>query len=160
IATDNGAILFFSHQYDRAIEQFRAVLEMDPNFPRAHMVITAYVQKGLFDDALADAEGLHRREASSWSWGALAYIYGRSGQRAKAKFALQQLERVSRSQVVDPISFATAYIGIGDKEKALVWLQRAYQWHSSSLTALKVDPTYDPLRNDPRFQALVRRVGL
>ena len=64
IATDNGAILFFSHQYDRAIEQFRAVLEMDPNFPRAHMVITAYVQKGLFDDALADAEGLHRREAS------------------------------------------------------------------------------------------------
>jgi TolB-like protein/DNA-binding winged helix-turn-helix (wHTH) protein/Tfp pilus assembly protein PilF len=160
IATDNGAILFFSHQYDRAIEQFRSVLEMDPNFPRAHMVITAYVQKGLFDDALADAEGLHRREASSWSWGALAYIYGRSGQRAKAKFALQQLERVSRSQVVDPISFATAYIGIGDKEKALVWLQRAYQWHSSSLTALKVDPTYDPLRNDPRFQTLVRRIGL
>ncbi|MFZ1929172.1 MAG: tetratricopeptide repeat protein, partial [Candidatus Sulfotelmatobacter sp.] len=160
IATDNGAILFFSHQYDRAIEQFRAVLEMDPNFPRAHMVITAYVQKGLFDDALADAEGLHRREASSWSWGALAYIYGRSGQRAKAKFALQQLERVSQSQVVDPISFATACIGMGDKEKALVWLQRAYQWHSSSLTALKVDPTYDPLRNDPRFQALVRRVGL
>ncbi len=160
IATDNGAILFFSHQYDRAIEQFRAVLEMDPNFPRAHMVITAYVQKGLFDDALADAEGLHRREASSWSWGALAYIYGRSGQRAKAKFALDQLERVSRSQVVDPISFATAYIGIGDKEKALVWLQRAYQWHSSSLTALKVDPTYDPLRNDPRFQALVGRIGL
>ncbi|MGA9511709.1 MAG: tetratricopeptide repeat protein, partial [Candidatus Sulfotelmatobacter sp.] len=160
IATDNGAILFFAHQYDRAIEQFRAVLEMDPNFPRAHMLIAVYAQKGLFADALADAEGLRRREESSWSWGALAYIYGRSGQRAKAKFALEQLERESRSQVVDPLSFAIAYIGIGDKEQAIAWLQRAYQWHSSSLTALKVDPTYDPLRNDPRFQALVRRIGL
>ncbi len=160
IATDNGAILLFAHQYDRAIEQFRAVLEMDPNFPRAHMLITAYVQKGLFTDALADAEGWRRRNETSWSWGALAYIYGRSGQRAKAKFALEQLERVSRSQVVDPLSLAIAYIGIGDKEQALAWLQRAYQWHSSSLTALKVDPTYDPLRSDPRFEALVRRVGL
>jgi TolB-like protein/DNA-binding winged helix-turn-helix (wHTH) protein/Tfp pilus assembly protein PilF len=160
IATDNGAILFFAHQYDRAIEQFRAVLEMDPNFPRAHMLITVYVQKGLFADALADAEGWSEREKSSWSWGSLAYIYGRSGQQAKAKFAIEQLERESGSQVVDPLSFAIAYVGIGDKEKAIAWLQKAYQWHSSSLTALKVDPTYDPLRNDPRFQALVRRIGL
>jgi TolB-like protein/DNA-binding winged helix-turn-helix (wHTH) protein/Tfp pilus assembly protein PilF len=160
IATDNGAILFFAHQYDRAIEQFRAVLEMDPNFPRAHMLIIAYVQKGLFADALADVERLRRSEETGWTWGTIAYTYGRSGQRAKAKFALEQLERVGRSQVVDPLSFAVAYIGIGDKEKALVWLQRAYQWHSSSLTALKVDPTYDPLRNDPRFQALVGRIGL
>lgn len=160
IATDNGAILFFAHQYDRAIDQFRSVLEMDPNFPRAHMVITAYVQKGLFADALADAEGMRHREETGWNWGALAYIYGRSGQRAKARFALEQLERISRSQVVDPVSFAMAYIGMDDKEKALAWLQRAYQWHSGALTALKVDPTYDPLRSDPRFQALVRRVGL
>ncbi|MGB8583602.1 MAG: winged helix-turn-helix domain-containing protein [Candidatus Sulfotelmatobacter sp.] len=160
IATDNGAILFFAHQYDRAIEQFRAVLEMDPNFPRAHMLINVYVQKGLFADALADAEGWRRGQGRNWSWGALAYIYGRSGQRAEAKFALEQLERISRSEVVDPLSFAIAYIGMGDKEKAIAWLQKAYEWHSSSLTALKVDPTYDPLRNDPRFQALVRRIGL
>jgi tetratricopeptide (TPR) repeat protein len=118
------------------------------------------VQKGLFADALADAEGWREVEKSSWSWGSLAYIYGRSGQQAKAEFALEQLERVSRSHVVDPLSFAVAYIGIGDKEKAIAWLQKAYQWHSSSLTALKVDPTYDPLRSDPRFQALVRRIGL
>lgn len=160
IATDNGAILFFAHQYDRAIEQLRAVLEMDPSFPRAHMLINVYVQKGLFADALADVEGWRHGQGTAWGWGALAYIYGRSGQRAKAKFALEQLERVSRSQMVDPLSFSVAYIGIGDKEKAIAWLQKAYQWHSSSLTALKVDPTYDPLRNDPRFQALVRRIGL
>src|SRR5271167_21861 len=73
VGTDYGAILYFSRQYDRAIEQFRAVLDMEPNFPRAHMVSYAYVEKGRFADALADIESWSRIEESPWIWSLRAY---------------------------------------------------------------------------------------
>jgi TolB-like protein/DNA-binding winged helix-turn-helix (wHTH) protein/Tfp pilus assembly protein PilF len=161
IAADYGAILYFSRQYDRAIEQFRSVLDMEPNFPRAHMLVWAYTQKGLFADALADAEAWRQTDGSpNWSWVMIAYVSGRSGDQTKAKLALEQLKRLETHGTLDPLSFAVAYVGIGDNDKALGWLEKAAAERSSSLTALKVDPTYDPLRNDPRFQELVRRVGL
>jgi len=161
IATDYGAILYFSRQYDRAIDQFRGVLDMEPNFPRAHMLVWAYTQKGLFADALADAEALRLRDDSQpWSWAMIAYASGRAGDQTRAKLALQRLEQLEKHRTLDSLSFAVAYIGVGDNDKALAWLEKAYAEHSSSLTALKVDPTYDPLRSDPRFQELVRRVGL
>jgi hypothetical protein len=59
-----------------------------------------------------------------------------------------------------PPILSVAYVGLGDKDKALAWLERGYQEHSNAMTALKVDPMYDPLRGDPRFQDLIRRVGL
>jgi tetratricopeptide (TPR) repeat protein len=160
IATDYGAILYFSRQYDRAIEQFRVVLEMEPNFPRAHMLVWAYVQKGLFADALADVEAWRRHDNSPWNWGMTAYVFGRSGNQSKANLALEQLERAGQHRPLDPLCFAVAYIGVGNNDKAMVWLERAYAKHSSSLSAIKVDPTYDPVRGDPRFQDLVRRIGL
>jgi TolB-like protein/DNA-binding winged helix-turn-helix (wHTH) protein/Tfp pilus assembly protein PilF len=160
IATDYGAILYFSRQYDRAIERFRGVLDMEPDFPRAHMLVWAYSQKGLFAEALADAEAWGRHENSSWSWAMIAYVSGRSGDRARAKLAMQQLEQLKRHHTLDSLSLAVAYIGMGNNDLALAWLEKAYREHSGSLTALKVDPIYDPLRGDPRFQALVRRIGL
>jgi TolB-like protein/DNA-binding winged helix-turn-helix (wHTH) protein/lipoprotein NlpI len=161
IATDYGAILYFSRQYDRAIEQFRGVLDMEPEFPRAHMLVWAYSQKGLFADALADAEAWGRHNnSSSWSWSMIAYVSGRSGDHARAKLAMQQLEQLKQHGTLDSVSLAVAYIGMGNNDLALAWLEKAYSEHSGSLTALKVDPIYDPLRSDPRFQALVRRIGL
>ena len=162
IAADNGVILFYSRHYDRAIDQFRVVLDMDPNFSRARMIEYAYAQKGMFPQALADIEK-HRPNAEAgqvWHWAILAYVQGRAGQRAEAQKALERLERLSRQQQVDPAVFVAAYVGIGDKEQALAWLEKAYAQHSNSMPALKVDPLYDPLRADPRFQDLLRRVGL
>jgi tetratricopeptide (TPR) repeat protein len=158
IATDYGALLFFARQYDRAIEQFRSVLEMEPNFPRAHMLAVVYAQKGLFAEALADVKTWDR--GNPWSWAMIAYISGRAGDQAPAKLALEHLRRLKQRDAVDSLCFAVAYIGMGNNDKALVWLRKAYLEHSSSLSALKVEPTYDPLRGDPRFQDLVRRVGL
>jgi TolB-like protein/DNA-binding winged helix-turn-helix (wHTH) protein/Tfp pilus assembly protein PilF len=161
IATDYGAILYFSRQYDRAIEKFRGVLEMEPNFPRAHMLIWVYAQKGLFADALADAEAWRRNEDSpAWSWAMIAYVSARSGDQARAKLALEQLLHLERRGTVDPSSLAVAYIGFGNNDKALIWLEKACRERSSSLTALKVDPTYDALRSEPRFKKLVRQIGL
>jgi hypothetical protein len=73
---------------------------------------------------------------------------------------LEKLRELNRRQQADPLPIAVAYMGIGDKERAFAWLQKAYLEHSSSLTALKIDPIYDSLRSDPRFQELLRRVGL
>ena len=160
IATDYGAILYFSRQYDRAIEQFRGVLEMEPDFPRAHMLVWAYAQKGLFAEALEDAEAYRRRENAPWSLVMIAYVSGRSGDQARGRLALKQLEQPGRNGPLDTLAFAVAYIGMGENDKALLGLEKAYREHSSSLTALKVDPIYDPLRGEPRFQELVRRIGL
>jgi TolB-like protein/Tfp pilus assembly protein PilF len=160
IATDNGAILYFSRQYDRAIEQFRAVLDMEPNFPRAHLLVFAYVQKGLFPDALADIEKWRRIDDAPGIWSVQAYVYGRSGQRVEARRALEKLQQLNRRQRMDPAAIALAYVGMDNKDEAFAWLQKTYSEHSNALTALKVDPIYDPLRSDPRFQELLRRVGL
>jgi TolB-like protein/Tfp pilus assembly protein PilF len=161
IAADKGALLYFSRQYERAIEQFRVVSEMQPNFPRVHAVIFAYVEKGRFRDALDDIQAWRRFDPDTpWTWAAEAYVLGRSGQQAAAQQALAKLVHSKHHEQFHPRMFVAAYAATGDKEHALVWLEKAYAEHSSTLADLKVDPVYDPLRSDPRFQNLLRRVGL
>jgi len=162
IATDDGAILYFSRQYDRAIAKFRSVLDMEPNFPRAHLLVFAYVEKGMFADALADIEKWRRIDDVHLPgiWAIEAYVYGRSGQQVEAQRALEKLQQLNRRRQIDPATIALAYVGMDNKDEAFAWLQRAYSERSNALTALKVDPIYDPLRSDPRFQELLRRVGL
>jgi len=160
IATDNGAILYFSRQYDRAIEQFRAVLEMEPNFPRAHVLDFAYAQKGLFAEALTDIENWRRVDDTPWPWAAEAYVYARSGQQDQARRALKKFEEVNRRQQMDLWAISGAYAALGNKDQAFALLEKAYSQHSNALIVLKVEPGYDPLRSDPRFQDLLRRVGL
>ena len=154
IASDNGTIFYFSRQYDRAEETFNAVLEMEPAFPRAHMVRLVYAEKGQFANALADVEK-YSPHSTPWD---LAYLLGRSGHAAAAQRALEEV--LTRRPPVDPAAIAWSYIGMGNKEQALAWLEKAYAQHSNGMVTLKVEPGWDPLRSDPRFQDLLRRVGL
>jgi tetratricopeptide (TPR) repeat protein len=162
IAADHGAILYFARQYNRAIEQFRSVFEMDPDFPRAHLIICAYVEEGRFEDAMADIENWRRTHSGTVAWGEQAYIYGRWGKRAEAKAAMAHFQSVLRSHpVVEPKpQLLRAYIALGMKDQAIALLEKSYAEHSNAVISMKVEPTYDPLRSDPRFQALLRRVGL
>jgi len=160
IAADDGAIFYFSGQQDRAIPKLRAVLSMEPNFPRAHLLTFAYIKAGSYSDALADARQWRGLGDSSWGWAATAYVFGHTGQPAEAQRALARLQESSRMRPVDPLSFAIAYAGMGRSDEAFAWLDKAVQAHSPALTALKVDPVYDPLRGDARFPAFLRRVGL
>ena len=162
IATDQGALFYFSRQYDRSIEQLNGVLEMDPVFPRAHMVISAYVEEGRYAEALAKLDAWKRETGwglgtSSW---ARAYIYGRAGQKQKARAELNKLEADNWKHPTDPTSMAFANLGVGDNQAALDWLEKAYAQRSNALTSLKVEPGFDPLRGDPRFKELLQRVGL
>jgi TolB-like protein/DNA-binding winged helix-turn-helix (wHTH) protein len=161
IACDNGAILYNSRQYDRAIEQFRAVQEMDPSFWRSSLIVHAYEQKGMFAEALAVlAKMLPSLSDEPYTVAELAYIYGRTGQQAQARLWMAKLEALNWRQPLDPATFIRPSIGMGNKEQAFVWLEKAYAQHSNAMARLKVDPLYDPLRGDPRFQDLLRRVGL
>jgi tetratricopeptide (TPR) repeat protein len=161
ISADNGMLLYYSRHFDRAIETFRSISQLDPNFPRARNVIFAYTENRLYADALAQAEAMRRLDPEDpWSWSSLAFVHGRSGQLEQAQTALERLILLNRTLQVDPGAIARAYLGMGKKNETMAWLEKAYIQHSDTMTTLKVDPVFDPLRSDPRFQALMRRVGL
>jgi serine/threonine-protein kinase len=90
----------------------------------------------------------------------LAYFYGRTGEPVQARRALAELEEMNRHRPIDPAIVSWAYLGMGDNDRALSGLEKAYAQHSNVMTTLKVEPRYDVLRGDPRFQDLMRRVGL
>jgi DNA-binding winged helix-turn-helix (wHTH) protein/Flp pilus assembly protein TadD len=162
IAADNGAILYFSRQYDGAIERCRAVLRKDPNFNRAFdILIYSYVESRKFTLALAEAEKLRRLYGDGPPyWVMRAFIYGRAGQLENARREMDKLEKMSRHEQVNPASMLWAHLGMGDKEEALADLEKSYSEHFGVMTTLKVEPALDSLRSDPRFQDLLRRVGL
>ena len=160
IKADHGAILYFSRHYDAAIQQFQSVLDMEPDFPRAGLVVYAYIEKGLFREAVAEMEKPRPGGYGPWTWPVQAYVYARSGHQLQAQRVLEKLKTLNRRQAMDPAAILWAYVGMGDKEQVFAWLEKAYSQHSNALTTLKVDPAYDWLRDDPRFQILLRRVGL
>jgi len=165
IASDYGAILYYSRQYDKAIAQFGAVREMDPHFSRAALVYQPFVEKGMFAEAEAVIRNQNQNQNqkpsdSRWYYSSLAYVYGRSGRRDEAQKEVKKLLDVNREQPMDPIVLVQAYIGMGDNDQALAWLEKASAQHSNGLTGLKVDPMYDPVRDNPQFQNILARVGL
>jgi TolB-like protein/DNA-binding winged helix-turn-helix (wHTH) protein/Tfp pilus assembly protein PilF len=161
IATDHAEILYLSRQYDRAIKELRTVRRMEPNFPRAGLVVNALVEKGLYADALEEVEDERRAFGQGpWLPETLAYVYGRAGRPNQARQSIQELVQMSRHQEIDPASIAWAYVGVGDKDRAFSWLEKAYAQHSNILHTLKVEPGFDSLRRDSRFQDLLSRVHL
>jgi TolB-like protein/DNA-binding winged helix-turn-helix (wHTH) protein len=160
IAADDAAILYYARQYDRSIERFRAVITRDPAFPRAYTIVWAYCQKQMFDEALAEIEKWRQIDDGPWNWAAEVYVYGRQGRDAEARRALERLEEFTRREPRNPmVMLPIAYVGVNEKEKALASLENLFRERIVH-PALKVDPLYDPLREDPRFQELVRRAGL
>ena len=133
---------------------------MEPNFPRAGVIVEAYIQKGMFTEAIAFLEKQTQIDNAPRHLAYLAYVYGRSGRQAQAQNTIDKLLTLSRQEEFDPMKLAWAYIGVGNKEQALACLEKAYSQRANGLTALKVDPLYDLLRGDSRFQALMQRVGL
>jgi TolB-like protein/Tfp pilus assembly protein PilF/predicted Ser/Thr protein kinase len=161
IASDRGALLYFARQYDRSIEQFRQVLAVEPGFPRAFIIVNPLTENGMVAEALAEIERFRRYgEDAPWTWVAEVYVYRRWGRLPEARRALKHLEDVIHRIRVDPTPLlAPAYVGI-DNTKALAYMERAYAEHSNALVLLKVSPDLDPIRGDPRFQDLLRRMHL
>lgn len=162
ISAHGGFVLLCARRYDEAIEQLRRVLAIDPNHPIARGNLgQAYVAKGQYDDAIAIFEKVaaHRARAPG-ALGFLGMSYGLAGRKDEANQVLKELLELGRRRYVTPAAVASVYIGLGNKDQAFAWLEKAYQEHSNYLAYLKVFPLVDPLRSDPRFDELLRRIGL
>ena len=161
IATDHATILYYSRQYESAIEEYRSVLELDPTDGHARgMMIPPYLQLGRYGEAIDAVNHFSAREDDPWRWAWEAAIYSRSGRAQKAGQSLAKLEQVAGSRPDRNALLLMAYSATGPKERVLELLEKAYAEHSNSVVEIKVDPIYDPIRNDPRFKDLLRRLRL
>ncbi len=157
-----GQSLYFARRYDEAIEQLRNTLDMDPNYWLAHSVLgRSYEEKGKPDEAIVEFQRALDLEIDvPENYAMLAHGYAVAGRKSEAIKLVDQLEDMSTKRHVPPYNIAIVYAGLGDKEQAFSWLERAYADRSFYLTWLKYDPQLDSLRSDPRFADLTRRVGL
>jgi tetratricopeptide (TPR) repeat protein len=161
IATDYASIFYNSRQYDSAVKQCLSVLELDPNFHHARdLLIPSYLRLGRYDEAVDEINRWAAPDQGPWAWAARATVYSRLGHAEEARRELVKLERLSGSRADRTPALLIAYSGTGQKERVIELLQRAYSEHSNAIVQIKVDPMYDPVRNDPRFKDLLRRVGL
>jgi hypothetical protein len=117
---DRGAVFCFSRYSDRAIEQFRAVQQMEPNFPRSPMVIFAYVEKGRFADTLAEIENWRPLDPTPGTWAVEAYVYARSGQQTKGRRMLEKMKEASRQRRLDPAPMLSVAYAMKDTDKAFI----------------------------------------
>ena len=154
-----GGMLFAARRYDEAINQIKRVLEMNPNLDHARSVLgQAYLQKGKYEQAIAEFQ---KQTTAPYSYsGELGQAYGLSGRRSDALKEIDKLHELSKQQYVAPYSLALIYASLGDKDNALEWLEKAYDDRSALLVRIRVDPRLDNLRSEPRFKALIKRMGL
>ncbi|HLQ64428.1 MAG TPA: tetratricopeptide repeat protein [bacterium] len=158
-----GAAYFFAGRPEEAMVSWQKALELDPSYSDASIVLArTYVTKGLYLQAIAELQkALIFNPREPFVVGALAHAYARAGQREEALKLLGELKRIEAERGSIPtFSFIWAYAGLNDKEHAFAWLEKSYQERRDRMVWLNVDPLLDPLRPDPRFHELVRRVGL
>ncbi|HEV8370546.1 MAG TPA: winged helix-turn-helix domain-containing protein [Pyrinomonadaceae bacterium] len=164
---------YLARDYKRAEKELLKVIEMEPTFPAAHSVLgNTYLQQELYEKAMAEyqkvlelSKGVALVEAAMKA--VIAHAYAKSRKRNKALKVLNELLEASNETVqaapainVSPHSIAEIYAALGQKDLAFDWLNRAYDQRDMQLVSLRVNPTLDPLRDDPRFRDLLRRMGL
>ncbi len=161
IASDYGWILYDSRQFDNALKQARLVLELDPNFDHARaLIVPSYFQLGRSDEAVDLINRWAERDEGPWTLAWKAAVYSRSGHAEEARRAVAKLEQISRPRADRTPTLLLGYLNADEKDRAIEMLQRAYSEHSNVVVQIKVNPMFDPIRNDPRFKDLLRRVGL
>jgi TolB-like protein/DNA-binding winged helix-turn-helix (wHTH) protein/Tfp pilus assembly protein PilF len=162
ISTDIGFNYYYRRSYDEAINQLRATLSVSPKFPLAHLWLgRAYQQKKMYSEAIDE---FNKTDAALPGWvvtiAGMGHAYGEWGHQAEAKQVLVRLNEMAREKYVTPYGVALVYAGLGDKDQAFAWLNKAVAGRSHWLVWLNRDPRWDRIRSDPRFDDLQKRVGL
>ncbi|MFN0158882.1 MAG: protein kinase domain-containing protein, partial [Bacteroidota bacterium] len=167
INADIGLTLYFERRYDEAIEQFNKTLEIDPTFLLVNVALAgAYEQKKMYSNAIEKLQQLTAGLAFASirhpiPIAALGHVYALSGRKDEALDMDELLEnKTGEYEYVAPYWRGVLSIGLGKKDEALAWLEEGYKEHDGSMVVLKVDPVFDGIRSDPRFAALLRKMGL
>jgi TolB-like protein/tetratricopeptide (TPR) repeat protein len=157
-----GRVLYHARRYEEAIAHLEKTLELDPSFVLTHHRLgLAFEANGMYEEATREFTIVQRLSAGGpFATAALGCVYAMSGRRSDAERLLESLLETARQQYVAAPLIAEMCIGLGDYDRAFGWLDRGVEERSSVLVGLLVNPRYEPVRDDPRFQRLVERVGL
>jgi len=162
ISADLGRAYYYAREYDQVMKQEARTLEMDSNFWLSHINLgRSYTQKGMHAEAIDKLR--QARELSVGNTEVLSFLgfaYAAAGKRDEALKTLRELDEQSKRNHVPPYHFAIVHAGLGEKDRAFEWLEHAFENRAVGLFTLKVEPMFDGLRSDPRFEDLLRRVGL
>jgi TolB-like protein/DNA-binding winged helix-turn-helix (wHTH) protein/Tfp pilus assembly protein PilF len=162
LSSDAGQAYYWARRYDDAISQYQQSIQMDPNDPATYLGLgIVYQRKGMYDDAIAAYQrAITVSERASYILGPLGHALASSGKTSESLKILDELKQMSRQRYVSPYDLAILYTGLGDKDKALAQLNRAYEERAGWIIDLKVEPFFDPLRSDARFTDLLGRLKL
>src|SRR6266436_610895 len=154
-----AAAYLYARQFDKALDQARKTYDLDPNLVTGqNWMCHAYDVNGMYSESLAISEKVTQSNRSLLA--GLGYAYAKSGQGQKAEAVLKQWKEIEKTKYVSNYWIAIVHAALGEKDPAFAELEKAYQAHDWFFQRLKVDPFMDPLRDDPRFKNLVRRLGL
>jgi tetratricopeptide (TPR) repeat protein len=157
-----GWAFYHGRRYDEALEQLRRTVELDANYPMTYWILGLVLRKmGRYELAIAEGEkGVNLSGGSPLMRAELAHTLGAAWKRKEAIQILDDLMELAKQKYVPPYFFAGIYVGLGENERAIEYLEKCYEEHSHWLIYLHMDPSMDALRDDSPFQDLMRRVGL
>ncbi|MEA2874421.1 MAG: hypothetical protein QOH67_4411 [Hyphomicrobiales bacterium] len=160
ISADMADVLLITRRYDESIQQSRKTMEMDPRFAVTHYQLgQAFVQKRMYNEGTAELQKAIGLSGGNKTFRSnLAYAYALSGRRHAALEILRDLKNRLNNGFSNASEIALIYVGLGEKDHAMTWLEKAYEERFNPSVLLR--PCFDPLRSDPRFQDLLRRMGL
>ena len=157
--TNLAFFFYWARRFDEATTQIRKTLELDPNNAFAHSILGwCLIAKGNKAEARSEFEKATTLDDLPWYVSSVGYAYAVSGDRAKAEQVLRDLEELAKQRYVSPANRAAVYLGLGEKEQALDWLEKAYEDRDPIFWWINGDQLYDSLRGAPRFEALVQKV--
>lgn len=162
IGTNAGWVYCLARQNEEGVEILQKVIETDPNFPHAHFRLgNIYEDQGKYNGAIGEYEKAVQFSSGGNAYyeASLGHAFAMAGKLGEAEKILHHLEEVSATRYVPPYAIALIYIGIGNKNDGLRWLEKASVDHSTSVAYLRVDPTLNRLRHEPRFAALVQQTN-
>jgi DNA-binding winged helix-turn-helix (wHTH) protein/TolB-like protein/Flp pilus assembly protein TadD len=161
INAEEGQIYFFAKDYDKALDRLQKTIDLEPHFWLSHLLISrVYTEKGMHSEAVAEAKKAAELSGNSQSHAYRAYALARWGKLTEARVVLNELLKSATDTYVPPYNIAIAYLAVGEKEKALDYLEKGFAETDVRMAFLKVEPQWDPLRSETRFVALLKRMGI